>query len=346
MPETLDIESFLDRARRVAVVDVRSPGEFAQGHIPGAVNMPLFSDAERADVGTTYVQQGRQPAIMLGLASVGPKLAELGAQLTALAGGADGELLIHCWRGGMRSASVAWLAETVGCRVATLVGGYKSFRRWAIESTGRGRTIHVVAGLTGTGKTLVLHALAERGENVIDLEKLAHHKGSTFGSLGETMQPTQEQFENDLAMEWRNTRPDAAVWLEDESKNIGKRILPGALWQAKREGQFHVIELPDEVRLAHLCRVYSGHSAEVLTTRIEVIRKRLGGERTAAAVQAVHAGDLVEACRIVLNYYDRAYRRALQELPPERVRAFSFGQLAPSAIAEALCGSAMSYQPC
>jgi tRNA 2-selenouridine synthase len=345
MPETLDTESFLNRSSRVAVVDVRSPGEFTQGHIPGAVSVPLFSDAERAEIGTTYVQQGRKPAVMLGLACVGSRMAELGARLTELADASGGEVLIHCWRGGMRSASVAWLAETLDIRAATLVGGYKSFRRWAIDTTGRGRAINVVAGLTGTGKTHVIHALAARGENVLDLEKLAHHKGSAFGDLGEEAQPTQEQFENELAMAWRDTRADAPVWLEDESRNIGRCSLPDALWQSKQAGHFHVIELPDEVRLAHLCEVYSGHPPEVLAARIECIRKRLGGDRTSAAIEAVCAGDFESACKLVLAYYDRTYREAIDKLPPDRVEWFHFFHLDPTAIAEALCASSHPVLP-
>jgi tRNA 2-selenouridine synthase len=337
MPETLDIESFLDRARRLAVVDVRSPGEFAKGHIPGAVSVPLFSDAERAEIGTTYVQRGRKPAVMLGLARIGPRMADLGARLAELADGSGGELLIHCWRGGMRSASVAWLAETLDIRAATLVGGYKTFRRWAIGTTGRGREINVVAGLTGTGKTRILHALAALGENIIDLEKLAHHKGSAFGDLGEEKQPTQEQFENELAMAWQNTRPDSPVWLEDESRNIGRCSLPDSLWQTKQAGRFHVIELPDEARLAHLCEVYSGHPPEVLAARIECIRKRLGGDRASAAIDAVRAGHLKDASRLVLAYYDRCYRQSVEKVPPDRLRRFSFNHLNPATIAEALC---------
>jgi tRNA 2-selenouridine synthase len=341
MPERLDIKTFMDRASRVPLVDVRSPGEFAQGHIPGAANVPLFSDAERAEIGTTYVQQGRHEAIQLGLARVGPRLAQLGEQVRALASESDGELLIHCWRGGMRSASVAWLAETLDCHAATLIGGYKSFRRWAAHSTGVGRKVCVVAGMTGTGKTCVLQALAECGESVIDLERLAHHKGSAFGDLGEEAQPTQEQFENELAMAWLKTQPDAPVWLEDESRNIGRRTLPAALWQAKQEGHFHVLEFPDEMRLAHLEKVYCEHPPEVLVARLESIRKRLGGEQTAAAVRAVRAGDLGEACRLVLFYYDRAYSKALQRVPPGRVRVFSFDHVDYGAIAELLRRSAL-----
>ena len=340
MPESFDIESFLDRARRVAVVDVRSPGEFTQGHIPGTVSVPLFSDAERAEIGTAYVQQGRKPAVMLGLSRVGPRMAELGARLTELAEAAEGELLIHCWRGGMRSASMAWLAETLGIHAATLIGGYKSYRRWAIDSTGRGRSINVVAGLTGTGKTHVIHALAARGENVIDLEKLAHHKGSAFGDLGEEPQPPQEQFENELAMAWRDTRADAPVWLEDESRNIGRCSLPDGLWQSKQAGRFHVIELPDDARLAHLCEIYSGHPPEVLAACIERIRKRLGGDRTSAAIDAVRAGHFKEASRLVLAYYDRCYRESVEKIPPGRLQRFSFDHLDPAAISEALCGPA------
>ncbi len=269
-------------------------------------------------------------------------MAELGAQLTELADEARGELLLHCWRGGMRSASVAWLAETLDCRVATLVGGYKSFRRWAIESTGRGREVCVVAGMTGTGKTRVLQALAERGENVIDLEKLAHHKGSAFGDLGEAVQPTQEQFENEVAMAWLRARPDAPVWLEDESRNIGKRTLPEGLWQAKQAGRFHVLELPDEIRLLHLREVYCGHPPGMLIARLEGIQKRLGREQTAAAVQAIHAGDLREACRLVLSYYDRAYRQSLQRMPPWRVHVHPFQHLDCGVIAHVLCSAARS----
>jgi tRNA 2-selenouridine synthase len=343
MPETLDIESFLNRTCSVPIVDVRSPGEFAQGHIPGAVNIPLFSDAERAEIGTLYVQQGRHPAVLMGLSRIGPRLAELGEQLVAHAKGGDGnraeggELLLHCWRGGMRSASVAWLAETLGCRVSMLVGGYKSYRRWAIDSMGRGRQVHVVAGLTGSGKTVVLPALAARGESIIDLEKLAHHKGSAFGDLGEEQAPTQEQFENDLAMAWRNTRPGAPVWMEDESRNIGKCLLPEVFWQFKKAGVFHVLELPEDARLQHLVETYSGHPADDLIARIEILRKRLGGERTAAAVHAVRTGEFKEACRLILGYYDRSYRGALLTVPPERLRVFHFDELDPTAIAEALC---------
>ena len=344
MPETIDLHTLLDRAPRVPVVDVRSPGEFAQGHLLGAVNVPLFSDAERAEIGTTYVREGRQPAIMLGLARVGPRLAELGAQLIRLAGDA-GELSIHCWRGGMRSASVAWLAETLGCRVGVLAGGYKTFRRWVIESTGRGREVHVVAGLTGSGKTRVLQALAARGENVVDLEQLAHHKGSAFGDLGEGLPPTQEQFENDLALAWRHTRPNAPVWMEDESRSIGRCLIPEPFWLAKQAGRFHVLELPEEVRLSHLSDIYGGHPAEVLSARIEAIRKRLGGDRASAAIAAVQAGDLKEACRIVLAYYDRSYQRLLEQGPPGRLTAFSFDQLDPDVIADALCREAPARHP-
>ncbi len=339
MPETLDIEKFLARAGRVTVVDVRSPGEFAHAHIPGAVSVPLFSDAERAEVGTAYVREGRRPAVSLGLSFVGPRMAELGARLTALADAAEGELLIHCWRGGMRSASVAWLAGSLGIRAATLDGGYKSFRRWVIDSTGRGQHINVVAGLTGTGKTRVLQALAARGENVIDLEKLAHHKGSAFGDLGEAPQPTQEHFENELAMAWRATRTDAPVWLEDESRTIGRCSVPDALWQAKQAGRFHVIDVPDEERLTHLCEVYSGHPPEVIAARIECIRKRLGGDRTTTAIESVRAGDFKSACNLVLAYYDRTYREAIDKLPPGRVEVFQFSDLDPTTIAEVLCAS-------
>jgi tRNA 2-selenouridine synthase len=340
MPDELLTDAFLPPPPGVPVIDVRTPDEFALGHIPGAVNVPLFSNAERSAIGTTYKRDGRHLAVSLGLRYVGPRLEELAHTLLALTDPAEPRLHIHCWRGGMRSASVAWLMETTfGCRVATLKGGYKSFRHWVLESFATPREVRVVSGLTGSGKTAILKQLEARGECVVDLEGLAHHKGSAFGQLGEDAQPTQAQFENDLARAWRATAADRPVWLEDESRMIGKRVLPEALWQRKQDARIHVVELPDDERIRHLCRVYAGFPPAQLAACVAAIRSRLGGGRVQATIEALHSGDFAGACRIILAYYDRTYQTCLTGYPPTHITRHPFPKLEPHTIAAALMES-------
>ena len=336
MHEELAIDDFLTRARKVPVLDVRTPAEFAAGHLPGAVNLPLFSDAERAEVGTAYVRQDRQTAVRIGLARVAPKMTALADRLLEVAAPTGGELLIHCWRGGMRSGSLAWLAGTLGCRAATLCGGYRAFRRKVLESFDLQRDVRVLAGLTGTGKTAVLRALMEQGESVVDLEALAAHKGSTFGDLGESPQPRQEQFENELATAWLNLDPERSVWLEDESRMIGKRVMPQGIWDQKRNGRFVVIELSEPARIANLSEVYGNFPLELLEPRIEEIRRRLGGERANQALAALRAGDPATACALLLTYYDHTYGKALAAIPADRVSIHRFEHSDPAAIADEL----------
>jgi tRNA 2-selenouridine synthase len=327
------IDDFLARARDLPVLDVRTPAEFASGHIPGAVNLPLFSDQERVEVGTAYKQQGRETAVRLGLERVAPKMTWLADRLLETSASSGGELLIHCWRGGMRSGSVAWLAGTLGIHAATLIGGYKSFRRKVLESFTSQREIRVVAGLTGTGKTAILKALAETGEVVIDLEAHACHKGSAFGDLGESPQPRQEQFENELAMAWMGLDPERPVWIEDESKMIGKCMIPPALWEQKCRARFAVVEIPGPARIENLRDVYDGFPLDQLTPRIEAIRGRLGGDRANKAIAALRAGDPDSACALLLTYYDRAYQKGLAEIPADRVSVHRFDHFNPAAIA-------------
>ena len=340
MPADLTPDDFLRYPDGGVIVDVRTPAEFAQGHIPGAVNVPLFSNEERAEIGTAYVQQGRAPAVSLGLRRVGPRLDELAQTLLGLTDPANPRLRIHCWRGGMRSGSVAWLMEAMfGCRVATLRGGYKAFRRWVLASFDISRKLRVVAGLTGTGKTAILRQLNNLGESVVDLERLANHKGSAFGNLGEDAQPTQAQFENDLAFALRATDPARPVWLEDESRMIGRRELPAALWERKNAARFHVVEVPDDERINHLREIYAGFPPDQLVACVKAIHQRLGGGRTKSAIEAIRRSDFATACRIALTYYDRAYQNSLTTYPPDRVTRHAFSKLDPRAIAAELLES-------
>lgn len=339
MADSLAIDAFLARARDWPVVDVRTPAEFKQGHIPGAINIPLFDDNERAEVGTVYKQSGRDHAIRLALRLVGPKLAGLSAAMLAAAARPDNRLLVHCWRGGMRSASMAWLAELSRTNVATLAGGYKAFRRWVLDPADTTRETRIISGFTGSGKTEILHAMAARGAAVIDLEALACHKGSVFGDLGEAAQPGQEQFENDLMLAWRATDPTLPVWLEDESRTIGKCHIPAAVWAAMQTGRRHHIGLPDDLRIDRLRATYTHFPVDQLVARIHAIRKRLGGDRADLAIQAIIGGDMAKACAITLAYYDRSYRNCLAATPAPPVQSYSFGEFNASRIAATIIES-------
>ncbi|MFZ9732902.1 MAG: tRNA 2-selenouridine(34) synthase MnmH, partial [Schleiferiaceae bacterium] len=217
--------------------DVRSPAEFAHGHVPGAVSLPLFSDAERAEVGTVYKQQSPAKAVRLGLKFAGARMADLVAEVDARAKRDTSPVEVYCWRGGQRSGSVAWLLRTAGYEVERWEGGYKAYRHRVLESWAQPRPYVVLAGLTGSGKTEVLRALHELGGPVLDLEGLAHHKGSAFGQIGELPQPTNEQFENDGALRLAELDGQPRIWIEDESRSIGRIWLQQSFFDRKKQAR-------------------------------------------------------------------------------------------------------------
>ncbi|MCT0219152.1 tRNA 2-selenouridine(34) synthase MnmH [Synechococcus sp. CS-1329] len=311
MASWLAIDAFL--AGEGTLLDVRSPAEFAQGHIPGARNLPLFSDLERAEVGLTYRQQGSQAAVQAGLALVGPKLAALGDALLAHqpAGGA-GPLRLHCWRGGMRSASVGWLAETLALQVQLLEGGYKAYRRWVLASFERPWPLILLGGRTGTGKTDLLLELSRRGLAVVDLEGLAHHRGSSFGGLGLPPQPSNEHYENRLAAALLTCAGAAPIWLEAESAQVGRCRIPAGLWRQMQAAPVLEIRRPLEERLRRLVAVYGVQDPEDLAEATRRIARRLGPQRTQDALAAIERRDWSEACRWMLDYYDRCYDHELE----------------------------------
>lgn len=292
------------------MLDVRSPAEFAQGHIPGAVSFPLFSDDERAQVGICYKQQGRDAAVELGFALAGPKFAGFIAHAKALS--PERQVRLHCWRGGMRSEAVAWVLEMAGIQVSLLVGGYKAFRRWTHQQFASPKSVVVLGGMTGTGKTAILTALAEQGAQVVDLEALARHRGSSFGALGLLPQPTNEQFENDLALQWWQLDPRLPVWVEAESRRIGLCRIPDAVFRQMEHARVIEISRNRSERLAALVEVYGTADRQELIVATERIRKRLGGLRTQQAVAFLQQGQLAAAFDLILDYYDRTYTYDLQ----------------------------------
>ena len=331
-PQSLAVEPFLDASG--PILDVRSPGEYAQAHIPGAISLPLFSDAERAEIGTLYKQRGRGPAVRRGLAVVGPRLEALAADLQRHADAAGGEpLRLHCWRGGMRSGSVAWLAGTLELPVLLLEGGYKRFRRWALELFEQPWPVRLLGGRTGSGKTELLLALQRRGVAVIDLEGLAHHRGSSFGALGLPPQPSTEHYENRLAMALRQLRGASEIWLEAESSQVGRCRIPAGLWRQMQQAPVLEVRRPLLQRLDHLVAIYGVQDPGALADATRRIARRLGPQRTAAALAAIEQRDWHTACAQMLDYYDRCYDHELTSHPVDPV---DLGALDPEAAAALL----------
>jgi tRNA 2-selenouridine synthase len=308
----IHIGQFLTLSATHPVIDVRSPSEFSQGHIPGALNIPLFTDQERKEVGTTYKQVNKEAAMYMGLEFAGKKLVRLAKEGEKHAG-KEKTLLVHCWRGGMRSKSMVWLFETMGINSYLLEGGYKSYRGNVREAFNRPLNLIVIGGRTGSGKTDILHRLEKMGEQILDLESLAHHKGSAFGALGEIPQPTTEQFENDLCQKLNGLDRTSRIWIEDESRNVGKCVIPGAIYLKMKEGRILFLDIPRELRARHLVKHYAGFEKEELKACVLKISKRLGGDRTKEALDSVHRADFYSTAMITLQYYDKAYMFSLEK---------------------------------
>lgn len=310
MSTPVSLKDFIDGEG--VLLDVRSPAEFTHARIPKAINLPLFSDAERALIGTIYKQVGRQAAVEEGFKCIGPRLSELvGLAKTQV----NGQLAkVYCWRGGMRSGSVAWLLSTLGIPAITLQGGYKTFRRFVCNSLGslarRTPRLVVLGGLTGSGKTALLQTLKWRGEQVLDLEALAQHRGSSFGRLGE-VQPSNEHFENEIALTWNGFDPQRIIWVEDESRLIGHCKIPDPLFQLISTSPMVVIERSKDERIAHLVELYGTSNREWLISATERIGRHLGGLRTRKVVEHIQKSELQAAVEIILNYYDRTYQFGL-----------------------------------
>jgi tRNA 2-selenouridine synthase len=283
----------------MSLIDVRSPCEFVKGHIPGAQNVPLFSDEERAAVGTTYKQVGRQEAFTLGLEVVAPKAASSFYRI-------QGPVEIYCQRGGMRSEAVCKLLVLGGIQAKRREGGYKAFRRWVHEMIAKTRPFCVLGGLSGSGKTERLREM----ENVLDLEKLANHRGSSFGMLGQPPQPTQEHFENLLAVEL-DKLGEGPIWAEDESRMIGKCKIPDPLFVQLQAAPIEVMEVSREERLKRLIDEYGKFPQEQLIAATERLKRRLGTERMGRAIAHIQKGEVGAAAELVLDYYDQTYTYCL-----------------------------------
>jgi len=305
MPRKVIVAEFLKFGENIPTIDVRSPKEYETAHIPGAINIPIFDNEERKQVGIRYKQAGRDFAVQLGLEYVGPKMAEYAKEARKIA--KNKELLVHCWRGGMRSGSMAWLFEMIGLRVTLLEGGYKAYRQYIRSQFDRPIPIYILGGYTGSGKTEILYELQKQGEQIIDLEGLANHKGSAFGTIGQEPQPTNEQFENNLAKEWLKLDFLKPVWIEDESVTMGRCGIPQNLFKRMRNTQVFKVVIPKKVREERLVKEYANGDIPGLRNALERIHRKLGGLRAQQAMEALNKGDFLKVADITLEYYDKAY---------------------------------------
>jgi len=314
MADILNIEEFLEYADRnqVPIVDVRSPKEYDRAHIPGALSIPLFNDSEREVVGTKYKQINREAAMFAGLEFVGKKMVQLAKSGIKIAGRKK-TLMVHCWRGGMRSESMAWLFGTMGLQCYILKGGYKSYRSYLRNVLQKPLKIIIIAGKTGTGKTDILKLLEKEGEQVINLEELANHKGSAFGALGEMPQPSTEHFENLLLDRIRLLDPEKRIWIEDESRNIGKCALPAELYDQMKQARTLFLDIPQDLRAERLVVDYAKYEKDHLISCVQKIQKKLGGDRTNDAIRSIEEGDFRSSAVNMLQYYDKAYMFSLEK---------------------------------
>lgn len=321
---SITIEDFFAAQEGAVLLDVRTPDEYNHGHIPGASNLPLFSNEERVQVGTTYKQVGREQAILLGFDLTGPKWSGFIKRALELA--PNKKVAVHCWRGGMRSGAMAWALDLYGFEVLLIKGGYKTYRKWVHKQFELRYNLLLIGGKTGSGKTRLLGAVKEKGEQVIDLEDLAQHQGSSYGTMNRMVQPTQEQFENNLAAQLSAIDKTRRTWVEDESLNIGKRFIPKPFWEQMRAAILIDVQVPLETRVNLLEEEYGRLDKDFLIECTLRIHKRLGPEQTKHAVAAIREGRMKDFIRQVLVYYDKTYRTGLSGRDKEKVYALELNE--------------------
>lgn len=313
------------------VIDVRSPAEFAEDHIPGAINLAVLSDAERARVGTIYTQESPFAARKIGAALVARNAARH-IETALMEHDGAWRPLIYCWRGGQRSGSFATILRQIGWRAETLAGGYQSYRRGVVAALYDGDLpvrLFRLDGFTGTAKTAVLARLARLDVQVIDLEGLACHRGSALGDV-EGAQPAQKGFESALLAAIHTADPTRPVLVEAESARIGDLRLPPALWAAMRAAPRLMIEAPVEARAAYLAEAYGDLARDpaALSDRLARLAPFVGHESVAAWTDMAGLGEhQALAQSLIERHYDPAYRRLRKADAAPIVARFSSARL-------------------
>jgi tRNA 2-selenouridine synthase len=319
MPQTLKIQSFLERTEDTVLIDVRSESEFDHAHIPGAQNVPLLNNENRRIIGTIYKQEGREAAIAKGFELVGPLFGDLYAKLTTAVNGKTP--VFYCWRGGMRSNIAASVLEWGGQRTLVISGGYKAYRNAVLKGLERELKTTIISGFTGVGKTEILHLLEKKGAQIVDLEGIARHKGSALGGLGMPTQFSNEMFENILFDKWRSLDSEKYVFIENESRKIGGNVIPESVWEQMEKAKMLDIIVPREIRMQRILKEYGDFSVDLLSGCTEKIKKRLGGLNLKNALEALRNDDIAGWADILMDYYDRTYMHSRKD---KEVRAEEF----------------------
>jgi tRNA 2-selenouridine synthase len=333
MVSYINVERFLNN--QLPLIDVRSPAEYKKGHIPEAFNIPVFTDEERAHIGTVYSNVSPEKATELAYMYVKPKMESFIGKAEETATGR--KVAVHCWRGGMRSRLFAEFLVNNGFQeISVIEGGYKAYRNFVLKTFEQPFILKVVGGYTGSGKTQIIRQLQNKGHQVIDLEAMANHKGSAFGHIGQSEQPTTEQFENNLFHKIQKLDTSNPVWLEDESRNIGGINIPDAFYQQMQNSPLFFIDIPKEIRAKHLVDEYSVHDPGQLAESIQRINRRLGGLNTSHALSLLKENKYFEAAVITLGYYDKSYLKALRYRNQDTIIGIKADDIHPAENAETI----------
>ncbi len=338
----------MDVKTRILTIDVRAPIEYAKGHIPGAINVPLFDDTERAVVGTKYKKKGRYEAIKSGLTFIGPKLPSFLSAIEKHGLKPGDSILVYCWRGGMRSGAISWLLSLCDYKVAKLDGGYRSYRRWckqmiSHENSLAPSSVYVLGGYTGSGKTAILNELSIRGEQFLDLEGFANHRGSAFGWIGQEEQPSNETYENLLAMAVRRVSSKKPLWIEHEGQHVGTCSIPIGIQKwvltTPNNGRMYVLDMSKELRGSRLVNDYCSDKdvqnnnswveglKQCISLKKGGLAKRLGGARVKEAVALLENGRYHEVAIMMLDYYDKLYKSWVEVSQSKSVEYISCSDL-------------------
>ena len=301
----LQVDDFLEESKNNLIIDVRSPIEFLKGHIIGAVNVPLFENEERAEIGTLYKQQGKEKAISRGLEIVNPKKPKFIERVNQLS--ENKSVFVYCFRGGMRSTSFAWFLNAYGYDAKILKGGYKAFRNFVLNDFNKPRKIILLGGKTGSKKTELLEQLKKEGFPTLNIEELANHKGSAFGSINQHKQEPQQIFENKLFQKLQSLNKHHYLIIEDESQTLGYNKIPHAFWLQMKKAPIIKINLEINDRLNHLVKEYTTIDKQLLINAVNKIAQQLGPLNTKKCTHFIQENDLHSAAEICLYYYDRAY---------------------------------------
>jgi tRNA 2-selenouridine synthase len=315
----------LNALKNTLVIDVRSPGEHEAERIPNSVNVPLLSDVERAEVGTIYKEQGEMVARRHALKMISPKIPLFIERVDELRQHGNA-VVIYCWRGGMRSESVASVLSIAGIDCFRLTGGYKAWRGQVVadfENDAYPFQPAVLHGLTGVGKTEILAALATRGQQVLDLEAIANHRGSVFGGLGLGSQPTQKNFDAALWQHMRAIPPNSVVFLEAESRKVGSVRLPDCVLK-RIEGDRSILVTGSVQKRAERIAADYLHPSRSPETELgrglallDRLKERLGGKLVLQLKDLIAAGEILEAVKVLLvDYYDPLYSRQIERNAP------------------------------